>query len=63
MTNKGAKIRKADFEGKTIKRLDIKAVNSITFTFEDGTKATLEVVVVLPSAGLYGIEQTREGFR
>jgi hypothetical protein len=46
-------VRKRDFTGKTIARVDAKAVNIIRFWFTDGTAVALEVDAVGP--GIYGI--------
>ncbi len=53
--NLGAQIDTKMFVGKTISKLDIRAVNCVVFYFTDGTTAELEVEAVLPSMGLYGI--------
>lgn len=47
-----------DFVGKTIQSIDSSVVNAVVFHFTDGTKAELEVVAVLPSLGLHGIQST-----
>lgn len=47
-------VRRA-FNGKTIKRVNAKAVNQWEFTFTDGTKQAINVEAVYPSIGLYGL--------
>lgn len=48
------KIKKSDFEGKTIKKIDCRAVNFIRFEFTDGTALALEGELVT-SYGIAGI--------
>lgn len=43
------------FLGKTISRIDSRAVNSWTFFFTDGTQAVIEVEAVNGPIGLYGL--------
>jgi len=43
------------FEGKTIAKVNTKAVNCVTFTFTDGTQACLEAENAMPSIGLLGV--------
>jgi hypothetical protein len=50
-------IFKEAFEGKTIKRVDTRAVNVVVFHFTDGTKGELEVEAL--GGGLYGIVQNK----
>lgn len=45
------------FEGKTVLRLDAKAVNILHFYFTDGTSVAIEVDALAPSLGLYGMVQ------
>ena len=44
------------FEGKTLESVDTSSVNFWTLHFTDGTYFGIEVVAVVPSANLYGME-------
>lgn len=46
-------LKNKDFAGKTIKRIDAKAVNIVTFYFTDGTSTAIEIEAVGP--GIYGL--------
>lgn len=48
-------INKRSFVGKTIKRMDTRAVNVIRFYFTDGTSAEIEVESL--GHGVYGMVQ------
>lgn len=48
-------LTKTDFEGKTIREVDVTAANMVRFVFTDGTMLAIEVDDIGGGYGIYGI--------
>lgn len=53
---KNPMFKKEQFIGKTIAKVDNRALNYLVFTFSDGTKAAIETEAA--GCGIYGIAST-----
>ena len=48
------------FEGKTIEKVDTRAINCVTITFTDKTKVCIEAENAGPPVGLLGVSAYKE---